>query len=249
MGLPRNIISFIYNLVAERHLTVRFDAIDESRWVCKGLSQGSVLSPIIYTLYTKDFEEAIPEGCEIVQFADDVCLYTKGKGPESTLELIQESIDVANDFLGERGLEISLGKCKLVVFTDNQKLKHRVWTVVIDGKVMESSKTVKFLGLHLESSLKWSLQVEHIRQKCLKPMSVIKYLSRTWKGADPALLLRLYRALIRSRIEYEACLFTLTATQKAKLELIQCRGVRSALGYRQSTPKKCVISRGQGNTG
>jgi hypothetical protein len=160
----------------------------------------------------------IPEGCEIVQFADDVCLYTKGNDPESTLELIQESIEVANDLLSARGLKISPGKCKLVVFTDNQKLKNRVWTVVIDGKVTESTKTVKFLGLYLESSLKWNLQVKHIRQKCLKPMSIIKYLSCTRKGADPALLLRLYRALI----EYGACLFTLTATQKAKLELIQC---------------------------
>jgi len=73
-------------------------------------------------------------------------------------------------------------------------------------------------------------------------MSIIKYLSCTWKGADPALLLRLYRALIRSRSEYGASLFTLTAIQKGKLELIQCRGVRSALGYRQSTPNNVLLA-------
>jgi hypothetical protein len=100
-----------------------------------------------------------------------------------------------------------------------------------------SEKVVKFLGLYFESDLKWKHQVEAIRQRCIKPMAIISYIRTTWMGADPTLLLWLYTALIRSRIEYGGFLFhSLTKGQMDMLEKnIQCNAIRLALGYMRMT--------------
>jgi hypothetical protein len=59
---------------------------------------------------------------------------------------------------------------------------------------------------------------------------------RTWWGADPVTLMRFYKALIRSRMENRALPFhKLQEKQLQKLEEIQYRAIRGALGYRSST--------------
>jgi len=48
------------------------------RKVYKGLPQGAVLSPLAYTLYTRDYVNGLEENIKIVQFADDIAVYTSG---------------------------------------------------------------------------------------------------------------------------------------------------------------------------
>jgi hypothetical protein len=64
---------------------------------------------------------------------------------------------------------------------------------------------VKFLGLHIATNLNWEKQIESISKKCENPLKILNCIKNTWWwGADPVILLRLYRALIQSRMEYSA---------------------------------------------
>lgn len=238
LGIPTKTQVFIYNLISERKVHIKYDDIDEFRMIYKGLPQGSVLSPILYTVYMMDLEK-LADNCKVVQFADDVGFFTRSDTPRIALQHIESTVNNVNTFLKNSGLEIAPEKCQLCIFND---LKNGSWSIKIDKKKIKSQKSVKFLGITFEASCKWNIQVETIKKKCIGPLSILNYLRSTWKGADPCLLLRLYKALVRSRIEYGAFLFTLTTTQQKTLDKIQFRALRLAMGYRQSTPTNVILA-------
>ncbi|KAL6420933.1 hypothetical protein ACFW04_013612 [Cataglyphis niger] len=75
-------------------------------------------------------------------------------------------------------------------------------------------------------------------EMCVKTLSkIIKCLKYTWWGADPRVLINLYIALIRSRIEYRGFLFhNLFNSSSLKLMRLQYKALRLALELRNSTP-------------
>ena len=68
--IPRNLLSFIYNLTAERKLNSRTNSEIITRLTFKGPSQSSALSPLLYNLYTVELGNFVTKDCRILQFAD-----------------------------------------------------------------------------------------------------------------------------------------------------------------------------------
>lgn len=81
----------------------------------------------------------------------------------------------------------------------------------------------------------------HVENNCRNPTNIMRYLRGIWWGADPRLLILLYRALVRSRIEYAGFLLhDLPAYLVHKLDKIQYDALRIAMGYRLSTPRSVI---------
>jgi hypothetical protein len=70
-----------------------------------------------------------------------------------------------------------------------------------------SVKSIKFLAVRLKSNLDWEDEINEIVRKCENPMKIVNCVKHIWWGADPVILLRLYKAFIRSRMEYGAFSF------------------------------------------
>lgn len=92
LGIPEKTLTFIFNLVHCRRTFIRFDSLDIARNAYKGLSQGSVLSPTLYSLYTREIETKIADLHElkILQFADDICLYSINFDADRAVRTIEE---------------------------------------------------------------------------------------------------------------------------------------------------------------
>lgn len=68
-------------------------------------------------------------------------------------------------------------------------------------------------------------------------MDILKVLTKTKWGADSNVLLRLYRVLIRSRLDYGSIVYGLTRISYTKaLDTIHHQGIRLALGAFRTTP-------------
>jgi len=76
LGIPIGYKKFIKNLLKSRDIDIyESENFQSIRMLYKGLSQGSVLSPLLFNLYLKDIIYVAPCNCKMIQFADDITIY------------------------------------------------------------------------------------------------------------------------------------------------------------------------------
>jgi hypothetical protein len=117
------------------------------------------------------------------------------------------------------------------------------WEITVQGEKVSSVKSIKCLGLHSKSNLDWEDEINAIVMKSENPMKIVNSVKNTMWGADPVILVRLYKAFARSMMKYGAFLFhILKKKQEQKLEKMKYRAIRGALGYRSSTPTSVMLA-------
>uniref|UniRef100_A0ABD2XMY4 Reverse transcriptase domain-containing protein n=1 Tax=Trichogramma kaykai TaxID=54128 RepID=A0ABD2XMY4_9HYME len=242
LGLPKVFVKFIYNLIYSRSLLPVDTSLGAARTVNKGLPQGSVLSPILYSLYTHSNDKFINKSVKILQFADDIVIYSTHKNTNSALVQLEYSANNLSNHLKSRGLEIAPEKSQLVIFNKhNSRIEYH--TLDLNDCTLLPSNTAKFLGMTLDKKLNWKAHIDQTVMKCYKAINILSCLRGTWWGGDPLTLLMLYKSLIRSKLEY--CGFLIHPCAKSnldKLDKIQNICLRIAMGYRNSTPLNVIAA-------
>jgi len=109
--------------------------------------------------------------------------------------------------------------------------KHDKITLNINGQDIKIENSAKFLGLTFDSKLSWSAHIKYIEDKCKKRLNLMRAVSGNTWGASKKTLLTIYRALIRSIIDYGAIAYnTATESVKHRLDIIQQKALRIACG-------------------
>ena len=98
-------------------------------------------------------------------------------------------------------------------------------------------KEAKFLGLNLDTKLTFEPHIKYLKARCQKSLNILKVLSRTEWGADRTTLLKLYRSLVRSKLDY-GCIVHGSASKTAlvKLDPVHNQGLCLSLGAFRSSP-------------
>lgn len=240
LGLPRKIINFIFNLFLDRTAQLRVDGeIKCSRSVHKGLPQGSVLSPILFNLYTYDLFKYILPHCRLLQYADDLVLYMADCDILRAADKLSKALESLNIWLGLNGLDIAPLKSSVVIFT-RKRLKPRL-NILFNNTRIPVENEKKFLGLILDSKLNFSSHIIYISVKCEKNLNILRCLAGVWWGAHPYYLKLLYNAIIRSVIDYASFLYVPACKRMVNsLDLLQARALRIITGAMKSTPKNAM---------
>ena len=98
-------------------------------------------------------------------------------------------------------------------------------------------KETKFLGILLDSKLTFVPHIKGLKKKCVKALNLLRVVSNNDWGEDRTVLLRLYRALVRSKLDY-GCLIYGAACESyiSLLDPIQNQGLRLSLGAFRTSP-------------
>ena len=95
----------------------------------------------------------------------------------------------------------------------------------------------KFLGVYFDSRLTWNFHINHLVTSCTRLANMLKPLTFRKSGLNLNSLIRLYKALIRSKMEYGAVVLSGAAnTLLKKLDVVQNAILRSLIGAFKSTP-------------
>ena len=136
-----------------------------------GVPQGTVLGPVLFSLYFNDITTAIDS--EIRLFANDCVCYREIKDTEDTVKL-QEDIDRLGGWARKWGMPFQPVKCNIMQIT-------RKWIKMInasydlEGTVIDNVENIKYLGVTTINDLKWNTNVSNM---CTKANRTLGFLRR-----------------------------------------------------------------------
>uniref|UniRef100_A0A3B1J1U4 Reverse transcriptase domain-containing protein n=1 Tax=Astyanax mexicanus TaxID=7994 RepID=A0A3B1J1U4_ASTMX len=154
--------------------------------------QGSVLSPLLFTLLTHDCA-AKHSSNSFIKFADDTTvLGLITKGDESAY---REEVQRLTDWCTVNNLHLNVDRTKEMV-VDFRRALHTHSPLNIDGSSVEIVKSTKFLGVHLADNLTWTLNTSSTAKKAQQCLYFLRKLRKA--RLPPPILTLFYRGTFES---------------------------------------------------
>ena len=103
IGCPKNLVHLIHFITHER-IVYTDNSGNQPRFVCKGVPQGGILSPLLYCIYVNLVVENLPKSVKVSQFADDIALYCQRYPLTTNKRQLEQSVAIVADNLKKLGL-------------------------------------------------------------------------------------------------------------------------------------------------
>ena len=195
-----NMLHFIKNFLDNRKFQVRVGDQLSTRYTQEnGVPQGSVLSPTLFIVKMNKISPLLQASANLHSFMymDDLLLVTTDHTFTDACNRMQQCINGVMESSQSNGFKFSLLKTKAVHFTDLPG-QHVVNPLYLGAHEIKYENTMKFLGLVWDNKLTFWNHIDYIKNKSKKALDLLKTLSSVHWGSDQEVIMRVYRALIRS---------------------------------------------------
>lgn len=222
-----------------------------------GVPQGSVVGPLLWNITCNSvLKTALPEGAELIGFADDTLVVAYGKTINELESTANTALDIVARKISSLGLTIAVEKTQSVLFT--YKYKYTLPSLTINNAELTLSNEMLYLGIIVEKSF---LFKAHLRKAADKAEKINTQLCRLMPnlGGPCESRRRLFAAVVHSVLLYGAPSWAdtlevvpqnvrqLNKTQR-KVLLRSIRGYRTvsevAVGVLASTPPSRPLGNG-----
>ena len=154
-----------------------------SRNVRTGVPQGAVTSPILFNFYLNQLPTP-PAGVFLVQYADDISVYSSGTSLQELSSLINAYTKDLVSFLKERELLVSAAKSTVTLFTPNTHEANIHPEIFVENERVRLDKKPKLLGIIFDTMHTFGAHAKSTVTKAKKKFNILKALAGTSWGQD-----------------------------------------------------------------
>ena len=218
-GISGKLLGWVRAFLLGRKQQVRVGtSLSEVTEVLSGIPQGSILGPVLFTIFINDLPNLLQSTCKI--FADDTKIYNDVNNSDviqSDLYKMQEWTEVWN-------LYFNVSKCKVMHLGKKNDCKDYVMKIESCNQKLETCDEEKDLGITFDNSLNFDIHIDNIIKKANQMIGVIK---RTFTYLDKEIFVRLYKSLVRSNLEYGNIIWSpYLKRQSISIEKVQRRATK-----------------------
>ena len=236
-GLRGEMPLFIKAFLMRRFFQVKVgNTFSERKRQDEGVPQGSVLSVTLFALAINGVTSVIPPNILYTLFVDDLSISFAASRMAVAERKLQLSIDRIAKWAEKQGFRFSTSKTVSVHFCRIRGV-HPDPDLYLNGQRIPCVEETRFLGLIFDHRLTWVSHLKSLKNKCLEAMNILRVLSHTSWGADRKTLMKLYKALILSKLSYGCEVYSSATPSRLKvLDPIHHAGIRLASGAFKSSP-------------
>ena len=197
-----------------------------------------VLSTTLFsiTCIINDIVKCLGNLTDCSLYVDDFCICYRSKSMATIERQLQQNLNKIENWATSNGFKFSKSKTQCVHFCQLRK-QHDDPVLHLYGSPIPVVEESKFLGILFDRKLSFIPHIKYLKAKCLKALNLLKVLSHTSWGADRTTLLKLYRSLVRSKLDYGCIIYG--SARKSYLQMldpIHNQGLRLALGAFRTSP-------------
>lgn len=200
-GVRGPVLQVFTNYLVERQQYVKIDdTLSDPCTVKIGIPQGTVLGPLLFILYINSLTTLNINGI-IISYADDTVIAFDGDTWEEVKKCAQNGIMLVKKWLDIYKLTLNVQKTNYIAFSKTKT--NRPFFTHLDiqnlpDKIHEASN-VKYLGIFIDSNLKWDLHTAHLTKK----LNFLIYKFYTIRNIlDRSVLITIYQSLVESILRY-----------------------------------------------
>ena len=223
-GVKGKLLAWMEDFLHERQMSTVIRG-KHSTWrrVTSGVPQGSVLAPIMFTIFVNDLESNISPGSYLNMFADDAKIQKKITDNVSC-QCLQSDIENLFTWSCTWKMEFNTNKCHVVRFGESRN--RPLFQYKLGDAVLDTADREKDLGIIINKSLNPN---DHINEKVHKMLGLIANMKRAFLYVDEDMVKKIITAIIRPSLEYGAVVWSPHLKKDIdKLERVQRAATRWA---------------------
>ncbi len=234
---------FISAFLNERLFRVRVcNTLSDAREQQMGVPQGCILSVTLFSIKINNIVKSINPGVECSLYVDDFVICFRSSNMNIIERQLQQCLNKLQTWSDENGFKFSKSKTKCMHFCNLRGL-HPDPEIYLDGSRIEVVSEYKFLGVIFDKKLSFIPHINNLKKKCQKALNILKVVAHSDWGADRKVLLRLYRSLVRSKLDYGSIIYGSARKSYLKiLDPIHNHGLRLVLGAFRTSPVKSLYA-------
>lgn len=238
MGFRNNALKLFKSYLTGRKQCVKINDVQSSYInIEHGVPQGTVLGPILFTVYINGLYSA-GSTSDIVSFADDTAFFYKGNTWNELKTIVETDMNIIMDWFNHMLLTINIKKTQYIPFCPNSSGSPQFTDLDIqlagETQVLKSATEVKYLGIMIDRHLRWDVHANYIRKK----LSCILYRFKHLKNFLGQRHLKiLYHSLVESHLSYGILGWGgLLNSHIAKLDIMQKKFLKIILDRKPTHP-------------
>lgn len=191
-----------------------------------GVPQGSVLGPILYSVFTADIP--CQPGLTVATYCDDTAYLLADEDPVQATSLLQHQLHLFFEWCERWKIKVNPSKCVQVNFTLCTKPCPQL---TFNAEPIPVKDSVCYLGVHLDSKLNWNTHIKKKKTQISLKVKSLHWLLRKESGMSLENKLLIYKVVIAPIWKYALELWGSASTSSIKkIQAEQAKTLRKICG-------------------